>query len=94
MVVAIRVAFVASGWCIDDDLFFIPDDAEQMLQADHHDVFQIKCRSEERVREFVIRLAAAGYKLPAEPPDSTFTRPAWVGCLEAEPGAARNRPGT
>ena len=76
--VAVLYAFVAFGWCVDDDLFFLPDHARQLLQTDHHDVIHAECRSGERVAELVAHMAAAGYELPAEPPDETFKRPAWM----------------
>jgi hypothetical protein len=91
--VAVLFAAMAFGWCADDDLFFVPDHARQLLQTDHHDVIHAECRSEERVLELVAHMAAAGYELPAEPPDWTFKRPAWMGGAEAEPGAAPDRGG-
>ena len=30
-------AYLAFGWCVDDDLFFVPDHGRQLLHADHHD---------------------------------------------------------
>jgi hypothetical protein len=84
-------AFMAFGWCVDDDLFFIPDHAGQLLQTDHHDVIHAECRSEERVLALVAHMAAEDYELPAEPPDWTFRRPDWMGVSEAERGADPNR---
>lgn len=86
--VAVLFAFVAFGWCGDDDVFFIPDHARQMLQTDHHDVIHAECRSEERVLQLVAHMAEKGYDLPAEPPDWTFKRPAWMGGGEAPPAEA------
>jgi hypothetical protein len=82
--VAVLFAYLAFGWCADDDLFFVPDHGRQLLQTDHHDVIHTKCASEERVLELVAHMAAEGHELPAEPPDWTFKRPAWMGG-EADP---------
>ncbi len=83
--IAVLFAFMAFGWCADDDLFFLPDHARQLLQTDHHDVIHAECRSEERVLGLVAHMAAEGYELPVEPPDWTFIRPAWMSGAEAEP---------
>lgn len=77
--VAVLFTFIAFGWCVDDDLFFVPDHAWQLLQTDHHGVIHAECRSEERVQRLVAHMSAEGYELPAETPDWTFNRPAWMG---------------
>ncbi len=74
---------MAFGWCVDDDLFFIPDHARQLLQTDHHDVIHADRGSEARVRGLVAHMAEEGYELPAKPPDWMFKRPAWMGGAEA-----------
>ena len=79
-------AYLAFGWCVDDDLFFVPDHGRQLLQTDHHDVIHVECASEDRVRRLVAHMDEAGYELPEEPPDETFRRPAWMG--SPEPNAA------
>jgi hypothetical protein len=76
---AVLYAYLAFGWCTDDDLFFVPDHGRQLLQTDHHDVVHIKCRTEERVLELVEHMSKMEYELPKEPPDWTFKRPAWMG---------------
>src|SRR4051812_8489550 len=70
---------VAGGWGGHDDVFFVPDHGQQLLQTDHHDVVHVECASEERVLRLVKHLADEGYELPKEPPDWTFKRPAWMG---------------
>jgi hypothetical protein len=75
---AVLFAYLAFGWCVDDDLFFIPDHGRQLLQTDHHDVIHVECGSEERVQTLVGHMAKAGYELPSEPPDWTFKRPNWM----------------
>jgi hypothetical protein len=79
MLVAVLYASLAFGWCVDDDLFFVPDHGRQLLQTDHHDVIHVECASEARVLKLAAHMAEAGYKLPTEPPDWTFKRPAWMG---------------
>jgi hypothetical protein len=78
-IVAVLFATMAFGWCVDDDLFLVPDHARQLVQTDHHDVIRAECRSEERVRALVAHMMAEGCELPAELPDWTFKRPAWMG---------------
>ena len=78
-VVAILFTALAFGWCVDDDLFFVPDHGRQILQTDHHDVIHVQCASEEGIRQLVGHMSVAGYELPNEPPDGTFKRPAWMG---------------
>lgn len=75
---AVLFAYLAFGWCGDDDLFFIPDHGRQLVQTDHHDVVHAECRSEDRIVQLVAHMAHAGYELPTEPPDWTFRRPAWM----------------
>src|SRR5262249_12825198 len=77
--VAVLYAALAFGWCVDDDLFFVPDHGRQLLQTDHHGVVHVDCASEERVHSLVDHMARAGYELPSELPDRTFRRPAWMG---------------
>jgi hypothetical protein len=75
---AVMFAYLAFGWCSDDDLFFIPDHGRQVIQTDHHDVIHVECADEGRVLEFVSHLESAGYLLPVEPPDATFLWPRWM----------------
>lgn len=96
--IAVLYAFLAFGWCVDDDLFFIPDHRRQLLQTDHHDVIHVSCESEERIRQLVEHMAEAGYELPRELPDWTFKRPAWMDHVdpiapeERRPDSARDSP--
>jgi hypothetical protein len=83
--VAVLYAALAFGWCVDDDLFFVPDHGRQLLQTDHHDVIHVECSSEERVQRLVAEMAEVGYQLPRELPGWTFERPAWMD--SGEPGA-------
>jgi hypothetical protein len=77
--VAVLFASMAFGGCVDDDLSFTPDHAQQLVQTSHHDVVHAVCRFEARVRKLVAWMSGAGYELAAEPPDWTFKRPAWMG---------------
>jgi hypothetical protein len=75
---AVLFAYLAFGWRLDDDLFFVPDHGRQVLQTDHHDVIHAECATEERVQELVAHMAGEGYQLPTELPDPTFKHPAWM----------------
>ncbi len=77
--IAVLFPYMPFGSCVDDDLFFVPDHARQFLQTDHHGVVHAECRSEGRILELVEHMVAKGYELPAELPDATFRRPAWMG---------------
>lgn len=77
-VLAVLFAYLAFGWHSDDDLFFVPDHGRQVVQTDHHDVIHAECETEERVRELVEHMTAAGYPPPTEPPDETFRWPHWM----------------
>jgi hypothetical protein len=77
--VAVLFVYLAFGWCVDDDLYFVPEHRRQLLQTDHHDVIHAQCTSEERVQALVAHMAGEGYALPTEPPDEMFKRPAWMG---------------
>jgi hypothetical protein len=77
--IAVLFAYLAFGWCADDDLFFIPEHGRQLIQTDHHDVIHVQCVSEDRVQNFALAMAKAGHELPSEVPDWTFKRPAWMG---------------
>ena len=76
--IAVLYASLAFGWCTDDDLFFIPDHGQQLLQTDHHNVVHVECQSGERVLKLAKQMANAGYDLPTDLPDVTFKRPAWM----------------
>jgi hypothetical protein len=87
---AVLYAFVVFGWCVDDDLFFVPDHGRQLIHTDHHDVIHVECASEERIQRLVAHMAEAGYELPRELPDATFKRPAWMD--HVDPIAPTERP--
>jgi hypothetical protein len=82
-IVSILFIYLTFGWCVDDDLYFIPERGCQLVQTDHHDVIHVECIEERRMLEFVRHMSQADYELPTEPPDWTFKRPAWMG---EEPG--------
>jgi hypothetical protein len=78
VLLAVLFVYLTFGWRTDDDLYFIPDHARQIVQTDHHDVIHVECADEGRALEFVQSMSKAGYELPTEPPDETFRRPAWM----------------
>jgi hypothetical protein len=75
---AVIFVSLAFGWCVADDLFFVPDHGRQVLHTDHHLVIHLECRTEERIGEVVAEVLGQGYPLPTELPDPTFIRPAWM----------------
>ena len=70
--------YLAFGWFMGDDLYFIPDHGRQFLLTSHHDVIHISCAEGKRVRVFVKYMAKAGYELPTAVPDDTFKGPSWM----------------
>jgi hypothetical protein len=84
--IAVLYAFLAFGWCCDDDLFFVPDHGRQLVHTDHHDVVHVGCVAMEQLQGFVDHMAEVGYELPCELPDETFKRPAWME--SAAPGTS------
>lgn len=90
MIIAVLYAFLAFGWCVDDDLFFVPDHGQQLLQTDHHDVIHVEWASEERVQRLVAHMADAGYELPRDVPDWTFKCPEWMN--DSSPNTSSERP--
>ena len=76
--IAVLFAYLAFGWCVDDDLFFIPDHGRQLLQTDHHDVIHAVCASEERVQKLVGQMAQAATSCPGSA-GLDIQHPAWMG---------------
>jgi hypothetical protein len=77
-IIALLFIYLAFGWCVDDDLYFIPDHGRQIIQTDHHDVIHVECLEDFRVEQFVQHMSDAGYHLPTDLPDGTFRRPEWM----------------
>jgi hypothetical protein len=83
-VIAVLFAYLAFGWCVDDDLFFVPNHGWQVFQTDHHDVIHVECAAEARVLQLVAHMENEGYPLPTAPPDDTFKWPSWMPQSGAE----------
>jgi hypothetical protein len=71
-------AHVVSGWCVQDDLFVIPDDGKHIVQTDHHGVVHVSWLDRLSMERLIEHMASAGYSLPTEPLDWTFKRPSWM----------------
>jgi hypothetical protein len=84
LLIAVVFVHLLFGWCVDDDLYFVPNHGRQVLQTDHHGVIHARCRSEARVLELVAHMKEQGYELPTEPPDATFRWPAWMSGQKEE----------
>jgi hypothetical protein len=66
------------GWCMWDDVYVIPDHADQFIKTSHHDVVHVHFRDTTRVEPYVRAMEAAEFYLPTEPPDETFKTPHWM----------------
>lgn len=66
------------GWCVDDDLFAVPDHGQELLQTDHHGVVHVTSTAESRLQALVLRMTNGGYLLPTQLSDATFNRPDWM----------------
>jgi hypothetical protein len=67
------------GWSVGEDIYVVPDHARQILQTDHHDVVHASFAELRDLERWVSKMSEEGFKLPTEPPDATFRRPAWMG---------------
>ncbi|MFT3878919.1 MAG: hypothetical protein QM703_04575 [Gemmatales bacterium] len=76
--ITVMFAFMSFSWSGNDDLYFVPDHGQQLVQLNHHKVIHVECTSEDRMILLVSQMLEAGYKLPTNPPDWTFIRPAWM----------------
>ena len=78
-VLTVLFATMAFAWHSPDDLYFIPDHGQQIVQSDHHDVIHVECVDQNRMELLIQHLKTNGkYELPEEPPDWTFKWPAWM----------------
>ncbi len=66
------------GWSVGEDLYLVPDHAQQIIQTDHHGVLHVSSRSTEDIARFVEGMKARGFDLPEEVPDATFKPPKWM----------------
>ena len=66
------------GWSAGQDLYLVPDHARQVLQTDHHDAAHVLFSNPGDLDRWVTGMSAAGFDLPADLPDATFKRPAWM----------------
>jgi hypothetical protein len=66
------------GWCMWDDVYVIPDHADQIIKTSHHDVLHVDFRDRKRVDSFVAAMAAREFLLPETVPDGTFKTPHWM----------------
>jgi len=69
---------VKTGWCVQDDLFIIPDHGRFLIHTDHHGVVHVTTVEQAGMMQLIERMAVGGHNLPEEPLDWTFKRPAWM----------------
>jgi hypothetical protein len=66
------------GWSRHEDLYIVPDHAEQIMQTDHHDVIHVSFRNAESVQLWIAQMTERGFHLPTALPDATFKHPSWM----------------
>ncbi len=66
------------GWCVNEDLYVVPDHGKHILQTDHHGVIHVSFQTGEEVEDWVSRMSERGFHLPDDVPDKTFKRPDWI----------------
>jgi|SRR5215475_9223722 len=66
------------GWSVNEDLYVVPDHAQQVLQSDHHGVIHVSFRAPADIAHWVSEMSQRGFDLPDELPDATFKRPSWM----------------
>jgi hypothetical protein len=70
---------VGFGWKVTDDVFVVPEHGRQLLWIDHAEAVFVLFRDAAAVESFVAAMAAAGFPLPSEPPNTSFAWPDWMG---------------
>jgi hypothetical protein len=65
---ALMFTFLIFGWCVDDDLYFIPENGRQLVMTDHHGVIHVECKEQDRIDNFAQHMSSSGYELPTELP--------------------------
>jgi hypothetical protein len=66
------------GWHVGDDIYIIPDHGRQIIKTSHHDVVYLNFKEEERLNQFIRKMAECGFTLPDKIPDGTFKKPDWM----------------
>jgi hypothetical protein len=66
------------GWSVGEDLYVVPNHAQHILKASHHDVVHVSFRRVEDLQEFVKGMDKEEFPLPKAVPDSTFKIPEWM----------------
>ena len=67
------------GWSTGEDLYVVPDHANQIVIASHHNVVHACFRQMESLQQFVKGMNEDGFRLPKTVPDATFLIPEWMG---------------
>jgi hypothetical protein len=70
---------VGFGWNVTDDVFVVPEHGRQIHWVDHDEAVFVLFRDAAAVESFVAAIAAAGFPLPSEPPNTSFAWPDWMG---------------
>jgi hypothetical protein len=63
-IVAMALMTANTAWCVDDDLYLVPDHGQQILMVCHHEDVHVDFRDPVLIPSFVDSLAAKGFELP------------------------------
>jgi hypothetical protein len=66
------------GWSVGEDIYIVPDHAQQFLKVSHHSVIHATFRDESTIQLWDHAMTENGFPLPTELPDPTFIRPSWM----------------
>ncbi len=66
------------GWSVGEDLYVVPDHAQQIMRVSHHDVVHVAFRQVDDLQRFVHGMTEEKFPLPDHVPDATFKVPDWM----------------
>lgn len=66
------------GWSVGEDLYVVPNHAQQIVKTSHHDVVHVSFRQVENLQQFVKGMDDENFPLPTAVPDATFEIPEWM----------------
>jgi hypothetical protein len=66
------------GWSVGEDLYVVPNHAQQIIRTNHHDVVHVSFRQMENLQQFIKGMDDENFSLPKAVPDATFEIPEWM----------------
>ena len=85
--ITLLLANTLFGFTQYDDLRLVPDNAQGIIETDHHGVIHASFEREATMLAFIEQMENEGYPLPDEPPDETFKMPNWMCHSHSRRGA-------